>query len=233
MAAFDGFSTENLVPLPAAFFTDLLPRITNAAELRVTLHVFWLLSHQRGRAKRVRWDDLLADDVLARSLKAIAPLRPSNELIEEGIALAVERGMLLHVVGNAAGRADNWYLVNTAANRAWAERQAGTQVSKPDTHVERPTVFALYEQNIGVLTPMLVEELSIASQHYPLEWIEAALREAVELNIRNWRYVRRILERWETDGRYPAPHRQEQSFDIDKYLTGKYASFFTHASGDE
>jgi hypothetical protein len=80
---------------------------------------------------------------------------------------------------------------------------------------------------------MLVEELSLASQQYPLDWIEAALREAVELNIRNWRYVRRILERWETDGRHTATNRSNDSFNIDQYLTGKYASFFTHISSDE
>lgn len=232
MAAFEGFSTENLVPLPAAFFTDVLPRITSAAEVRVTLHIFWLLSRQRGRARRVDWDTLIIDATLTRSLHAIAPLRPALEVIEEGLTLAVGRGTLIHVVSSAAGRAANWYLVNTAANRTWAERQQGAQISRPNALPERPTIFALYESNIGVLTPMIVEELRQASEQYSLDWIEAALREAVELNIRNWRYVRRILERWETDGRHPAPNRSEQPFDLDKYINGKYAAFF-NVSGDE
>ncbi len=233
MAAFEGFSTENLVPLPAAFFTDVLPQITNAAELRVTLHVFWVLSRQRGRAKRVAWDELVSDEVLARSLRSVAPMRPPIEVLEEGIALAVERGTLLHLASTAPGRIESWYLVNTAANRAWAEKQSGSRLSRPPSEpADRPSIFKLYEQNIGMLTPLLVEELREATQHYPYEWIETAVREAVLMNIRNWRYIRRILERWEADGRQSAANRPEQSFDLDKYTTGKYAAFFRR-DGDE
>ena len=213
MAAFEGFSTQDLVAMPASFFTHVLPQITNAAELRVTLHIFWVLSRQRGRAKRVDWDSLAADEALAQSLRAIAPMRPTSEVLEEGIGLAVERGSLLHVISTRAGKVENWYLVNTPANRDWAERHRDVQLSHPEHDVaQRPSIFAVYEQNIGVLTPMMVEELRQASATYPLEWIEQAMREAVVLNIRNWRYVRRILERWEADGRQPTSHRSEHDF---------------------
>ena len=36
---------------------------------------------------------------------------------------------------------------------------------------ERPTVFVLYEQNIGMLTPMIADELRDAERHFPADWI--------------------------------------------------------------
>ncbi len=234
MAAFNGFSTENLVPLPAEFFTDVLPVIASPAELKVTLHVFWVVSRQRGRAKRISWDSLLADETLARSLRMLSPLRPVAELLEEGLGRSLERGTLLHLVSAEAGRAVSWYLVNTAANRTWVERHGGTRLEQPDeSPPAQPSLFSLYEQNIGLLTPMLVEELREASVKYPNEWLEDAVRAAVEANIRNWRYIRRILERWEADGKEPAPHRPEQSFDLRKYTSGKYAAFFGRSEPNE
>ena len=227
MAAFHGFSTEHLVPLPAEFLTDVLPFMHHPSEIKVTLHVFWLVSRQRGRAKRIAWESLVSDDVLAQSMRTISSLRPVAELIDEGLRYAVERGTLLHVVSNDNGRATNWYLVNTAANRTWVERQRDSVIRAPDMlPPPKPTIFTLYEQNIGLLTPMLIDELRQASVKYPAEWLEQAVRMAVEANARNWRYIRRILERWETDGKASATHGHEQSFDLRKYTSGKYAEFF-------
>jgi DnaD/phage-associated family protein len=67
--------------------------------------------------------------------------------------------------------------------------------------VERPNIFVLYEQNIGLLSPLLAEELKDTADHFPMEWIEAAFREAVLHNKRKWSYIRAILRRWETEGR--------------------------------
>jgi DnaD/phage-associated family protein len=67
--------------------------------------------------------------------------------------------------------------------------------------VERPNIFVLYEQNIGLLSPLIAEELKDASDHFPKEWIEDAFREAVDHNKRKWSYIRAILRRWETEGR--------------------------------
>ncbi len=68
-------------------------------------------------------------------------------------------------------------------------------------HVERPNIFVLYEQNIGLLSPLIADELRDAADQYPTEWIELAFREAVQHNKRKWSYIRAILRRWETEGR--------------------------------
>jgi DNA replication protein len=95
----------------------------------------------------------------------------------------------------------------------------------------RPTIFELYEQNIGLLTPLLVEELREAAETYPPDWLEEAFREAVGYNRRHWRYVRRILEKWATEGRGDrgvAGGRPQAPRDPRRYLEGRYGHLIQH-----
>ncbi len=66
--------------------------------------------------------------------------------------------------------------------------------------VERPNIFVLYEQNIGALTPMIADELRDAEQTI-LDGSKMRSKIAVENNVRRWRYVVAILERWRQEGR--------------------------------
>ncbi len=65
---------------------------------------------------------------------------------------------------------------------------------------QQQNIFQLYESNIGILVPMIVETLKDAEQEYPMMWIEKAIKIAVERNARNWRYIETILKRWKADG---------------------------------
>jgi DnaD/phage-associated family protein len=96
---------------------------------------------------------------------------------------------------------------------------------------ERPTVFRLYEQNIGLLTPLIAERLVDALETYPPEWIEDAIAEAVSYNRRSWRYINRILENWLVTGRGDAAqgghheaHRRSSTGDLDpdQYKHGRH-----------
>ena len=89
---------------------------------------------------------------------------------------------------------------------------------------EKPSIFALYEQNIGLLTPMIAEELKEAEKLYPVSWIEEAFKEAVSLNKRNWRYIARILERWASEGKESGEFRRDSKEEKgpSRYLKGKY-----------
>lgn len=151
------------------------------------------------------------------------------------------------------GRAEAWFMLNTRDNRHWLEALGKGQIDvsatplarnpdgytngnlklktqNPKLHVvaERPNIFALYEQNIGLLTPLLAEKLQDAEGRYPIEWVEAAFEEAVSNNKRNWRYIERILERWAVEGKNSGQDRGpvERSLDPDKYTKGKYAFLF-------
>jgi DNA replication protein len=143
-----------------------------------------------------------------------------------------------------------WFLLNTRDNKMWVEALGKGEIDIVDTPlvqpyldahdkssfripqsailIQRPNIYVLYEQNIGLLTPIMAEKLQEAEGRYPGEWLDAAFEEAVLNNKRNWRYIERILERWTAEGRQSGKDRRsvEQSLDPDKYTKGKYAFLF-------
>ncbi len=199
---FSGFPSgkTRAVPIPEAFFTELLPQIDHPGELRVTLACFYHLARRSGPVRYVRRSELEVDPTLT------AALSPAE--IREGLNRAVARGTLLHVRLEENGRTDDLYFLNTARGRmAYEAIRRGARPASLDLgesavlSADRPNLFALYEQNIGLLTPLIAQELEEAAKTYPAEWIEEAIRIAVSRNVRRWSYIRRILERWAAEGR--------------------------------
>lgn len=231
--AFSGFSTDKLVGLPPELFSEVIPAITLPSELKVTLHVFYRLSRQRGTPRRLNWDELANDQLLKRGLQSVSKLRAFDELLSEGLEAAVRRTTLLHVAAPEGARVVNWYLANTAPNRMWVEQfDAAALAVLDEVPVERPTLVTLYEQNIGLVTPLLIEELREAEERYPVHWIEDAIREAVRGNARSWRYIRKVLERWAAHGRQNAPNRSERPIDVEKFTSGEFGNVF-RLGGDD
>lgn len=62
-------------------------------------------------------------------------------------------------------------------------------------------IFTLYENEIGIITKMVSDELTLAEQEYPAEWFRDAFKEAADHNARNWKYVLAILKSWKANGR--------------------------------
>lgn len=62
-------------------------------------------------------------------------------------------------------------------------------------------VFELYEQEIGILTPMIAEQVKDWIENYPHKWLEDAIKIAAENNKRKISYINGILKNWRTDGR--------------------------------
>jgi len=60
--------------------------------------------------------------------------------------------------------------------------------------------YQLYENNIGILTPKIADELKDIEETYPYEWFNTAVKEACLKNARNLKYILAILERWQRDG---------------------------------
>jgi DnaD/phage-associated family protein len=239
---FPGFPDRmELVPVPGAVFGTLLREIDDLAELKTLLHVLRLL-HSQPRAPRfVRRESLLADAALLDAL-SIPPGRSSDEVVSEALGMAVRRGTLLAIRMTDGDAEDECYLLNTRANEKIVqqvlagERTLGELGPAPAPREavavsDRPTIYDLYEQNIGLLTPLLAEELCEAVESYPAAWIEDAFREAVAQNKRNWRYVRRILETWASRGRGTSGttwRRPEPPDDARKYLEGRYGRLVRH-----
>lgn len=205
----DGFPRGvRSTPVPNPVFGPLLEEFDDLAELKCTLRVIWRLHQKKGAPRYVTLKELLADRVLAAALtekdQGIGPE------LRRALALAVKRGTLLTTRTEINGVREQIYLLNTeAARSAVVEGIDGEQDSLgPDTDeeapraaAERPNIFALYENNIGVLSPMIAEELKEAERNYPQAWIEEAIREAVTGNRRSWRTVASILDRWQREGK--------------------------------
>ena len=205
---FPGFPRRvRFTPVPNPLFGTLLEQIDDLDELKCTLRVVWLLHQKKGYPRFVALTELLADRTLIR---AVIPNRADRRAaVEAALARAVRRGSLVSGSVNTGGRREQVFALNTEADRkALATvRDVGRPpgAASPgeawEGTTERPNIYALYEDNVGMLSPMIAEELKEAEQLYPPEWIEDAFREAVSLNKRSWRYIARVLERWERDGR--------------------------------
>lgn len=186
--AFPGFAdAARSVPVPAPMLGELLAEITDEAELKCALRFLWHQAQIAGSPKRVPAERLLTDGVLLAALG-------SRERAAQGISLAVERGLLLE--------ADGWLLLNTPRNRMAAGTlgRAPNETAAPGAAAP-PTIFALYEENIGMLTPMVKEELLAAEEEYPAGWVADAIKEAAASNVRSWRYTAAVLERWKREGK--------------------------------
>ena len=72
---------------------------------------------------------------------------------------------------------------------------------------------------------MIAEELKEALKLYPETWIKDAIKEAVSLNKRSWRYISKILDNWNAGGRNDGTYQQNPKNDRDKYIKGKYGKF--------
>ena len=212
---FGGFlvATEPAVAVPRTFFTDVLPQLTDLAEVQATLAVFRLAADAGGIEAPVSHDALLRDRALRAALRVNGSPREPDQRIATGLDLAVGRGTLLCFTAERDQDRRVWYYVNTPVNQALIAAMGRGAVAPPvalwhDDQVpavvpERPNVFRLYEQNIGLLTPLIADHLVDALETYPVDWIEDAIAEAVAYNRRSWRYVQRILQNWASDGRGP------------------------------
>ncbi len=223
MQIFSGFPSGQVssASIPEPVFTELVPIIDDLAELKLTLHVLWRLGQQRGRVRYLRRADLVSDRVLLAGLGR-APVETLNETLRR----VVERGTLLEAETTVAGADETVYFANTPKGRAAVE--AIEQGGWPDelASAARPNVFALYEANVGMLTPLISDELRAAEREYPAEWIEDAFRQAVSLNKRSWKYIHAILERWRTEGR--GDGRRSPEAERRRYVEGEYGAYIEH-----
>lgn len=65
---------------------------------------------------------------------------------------------------------------------------------------ERPNIFVVWEANIGVLTPIVSEDLIRLETDYPPGWVLEAIRTAARNNGRSISYIVKVLENWKLYG---------------------------------
>jgi DnaD/phage-associated family protein len=229
------------LPVPAPILGPLLQDIDSLAELKLVLHVWRRLHESRRSPRYALASEIRADRALLLAIQNGTTRNPRVAL-EDALRTAIERGVFLEVEAERDGQMDACILLNTPANERLAAQIAAGEVLIPGLGLPKlpaapaepqPSIYKLYEDNIGMLTHMVAEELREAEEMYPPDWIAEAFREAVGYNKRNWRYVRRILENWRVNGRgaeprgEPGRHTQPPE-DPRAYVSGRYGRYVKH-----
>ncbi len=236
MSPFTGFFGQkvHLTPIPGPFFNELLPEINHLGELKVVLYALWRLDQMEGTYRYVRRSDFLEDE---RFMQGLEPTpEKAGQALEDALERAVQRGVLLHVFFTLDPAEEDCYFLNSPKGRAAVKAiQAGkwrpleTPQVEAGLAIERPNIFRLYEENIGPLTPMIAETLEDAERSYPVDWLEEAVRIAVENNVRTWRYIDAILRSWKEKGRdEQKQNRGDSEEDRHRYIKGEFSDFIEH-----
>jgi DNA replication protein len=226
MEQFKGFPSKmKFTAVPDFFLSRLLPQISDISELKTTLHIFQALYHKRGYPRFTTYRELAASKSLMSGLKG-------EEALRRALEMATRRGTIIHLALDRDGEPEDIYFLNTDSDRQTMARLekgelklSGLKVKEPAyvAAEEPPDIFTLYEQNIGMLTPLIADELRDAEQLYPQEWIGEAIKEAAALNKRSWRYIAKILENWSAEGKSDGTHRGDtKKTGPDRYLKQKY-----------
>ncbi|MFN7210167.1 MAG: DnaD domain-containing protein [Aggregatilineales bacterium] len=225
---FDGFpkGERETTLVPTRFFSDLLPYIDDLAELKLTLYCFWALQQRESAYRYLRLRDFLDDPTF------VAGMGADSAAAERAIRAALERALarqtLLAADVPTVNGSETLYFMNTERGRRAIEalQRGDWQPESADYPIrllpERPNIFALYEENIGAITPLIAETLADAERTYPYEWLVEAIRAAVENNRRAWRYVEAILKRWAVEGKPNARPAKSAEPEVDPYLRGSY-----------
>jgi len=196
-------TTEGIC-LPASLYSQLLPAIDDLAELKLLLYFYATLAQREGRGRYVTGQELRQDSALLRALATEAPV----QALERALQRALQNEHLLQARLDEVGEEYELYFPHDDAGKRLQEQARSGQWRAAVDGIEilppRPTLFAVYEANFGLLTPLIADSIKEAQALYPPETIEKAMRYAVERNARNWRYVSRVLESWQREGKLHA-----------------------------
>ncbi len=205
-----GFPSGALcTPVPNLVLSSLLEEITDPAELKCTLRAFLLLREKKSNARYLTADEFITDPVLYRSFES--PGLRADETILRGLQQGVERGTFLCCRIGEGPKPQEAYVLNDAPGRrtlktlqrdgAGGGGLQDTRRVPPSGPADQPNIFQLYEENIGLLTPLVAEQLKKAEEDYTERWIKEAFEVACVNNKRNWRYIEAVLKRWSVEGK--------------------------------
>ena len=179
---FKGFPRSvRYLPVPAPMFGPLLEQIKDASGFIITLRIIWMLQQKKGRLRYVSSEEVFGDKILSNALG-------SKEAIQNSINMVVKGGILLQIRRENASDA---FMLNSESYRETASDigsiyESNDQPADPWEIENTPReIYSLYEQNIGILTPIMSEKLTEAESKYPAERIKEAVGIAVEQNRRS------------------------------------------------
>lgn len=183
--------------VPNAVLSAVLDEVEESETVKLILRAVWLLERQRGFPASITVNELRHDRVLIRVFK-------SQERFNAALDQSLNLGVLIKFELNNADA----LMLNTVSATRQVEHAKGTQPESIDDDgwdasvgSEMPDdAFRAYEENIGILSPMIRENITAALQDFSDEDIIEAIKIAVENENRSWSYVAGVLRRWARDG---------------------------------
>ena len=186
--------------VPNAVLGRVLSSVDDVDVIKLVLRAVWLLERQRGYPRYIAVEDLQRDRVLSNVFV-------NTVALERALDTAIEYGVIAKVVinGNAC------LMLNTeSAQRAATDGAIASAVlvtTNDDDDWDAPAAssmptdaFRAYEDNIGLLSPMIRESILAALEDFTDDDITRAIRIAVENESRSWSFVAGVLRRWSREG---------------------------------
>ncbi len=203
----DGFPLADdyaVTRVPNAVLGRVLAGIEDADVIKLIFRAVWLLERQSGYPRIISVEQLRADRVLSVVFGDVSAF-------DRALGHAVECGILVRVWVDGVDR----LMLNTeSARRASTEVGVNGESDEEDgwdTPAARSVganAFRAYEENIGVLSPMIRESILSSLEDFTDEEITEAIRIAVESESRSWSFVAGVLRRWAREG---IPHERRDS----------------------
>jgi len=205
---FSGFPAGEMhsVLMPQLFYTDLLPQIDDLAELKLTLYIFVLLQAEQQPDPWIADDRLRRDPILLDMIADTSDLYDPVTLLDAALERALIRNTLLPLEIRSTGMDEpqKAYALNTETGRK-AQQQTPRTVSREAGRsplaTDQSLPFKYYQQNFGLLTPLVADHIRDLEREYSADWICEAMEIAVQHNARSLRYVEAVLDRWARERR--------------------------------
>lgn len=183
--------------VPNAVLSAVLNEVEESETVKLILRAVWLLERQRGFPASITVNELRHDRVLIRVFK-------SQEKFDAALDQSLNLGVLIKFELNNADA----LMLNTVSATRQVKHVKDTQPESIeedgwDASVgsEMPNdAFRAYEENIGLLSPMIRENITAALQDFSDEDIIEAIKIAVENESRSWSYIAGVLRNWARDG---------------------------------
>lgn len=199
-----GFQSPNYTQVPNDYF-DLVMEMTTAENRVLAILLRSTFGYHRDEIK-----------LSIRELARLTKLSPQS--VMDGAKRLEGRLLIERTVSET--RTTNWRVLINSDTKLYQKIVKTVSVGqyentslplkkekKKENDEVLATISRAYESEIGVLTPMIADELREASTAYPLKWTLDAIREAATQNKRGWKYALAILKRWNAQGNQEAMTR--------------------------
>jgi DNA replication protein len=224
---YNGFqeNTEKFTGIPEEFFREILPKLDDINELKVCLYVLWKANMVGDFGIPFSTQSLMLDEILINGL--IIGTENTKDLIDSILEKSAKDKILLKKTRTSSDQVDTFYINCPSGKAALSQKSNGDGFAHTTLDQIQPNIYQLYQENIGPLTPIIADALKKAEDLYSEAWIKEAIQIAVQNNVRRWRYVESILDRWQKEGRDGTDRENDQE-DYRRYIKGEYGEIGHH-----